>query len=242
MTDDSGSRSRRLRTPLDPRRLERAQVIALLALLACAAGLWLFAVLTEEVLEGDTHAFDEALLLALRSPGDAGNPLGPAWLEYTFRDLTALGGYPVAVLIAVVAVGYLLLVRAWGSALMVQLILAGGLALNNLLKIGLGRPRPTLVAHIVEVQTLSYPSGHAMLSAVLYLTLGVLLAEAQKNPRAQFYIMAVAIALTLIVGFCRVYLGVHWPTDVLAGWSIGAAFALAVWLAVRWGPRLWPRR
>ena len=81
-----------------------------------------------------------------------------------------------------------------------------------------------------------------MLSAVLYLTLGVLLAEAQKNPRAQFYIMAVAIGLTLIVGFSRVYLGVHWPTDVLAGWSIGAAFALAVWLAVRWGPRLWPRR
>ena len=150
MTDHSRSRSRRLRTLLDPRRLERAQAIALLALLACAAGLWLFAVLTEEVLEGDTHAFDEALLLALRSPGDAGNPLGPAWLEYTFRDLTALGGYPVAVLIAVVAVGYLLLVRAWGSALMVPLILAGGLALNNMLKIGLGRPRPTLVAATVS--------------------------------------------------------------------------------------------
>lgn len=239
MTDDSRSRTRRLRILLDPRRLERAQAIALLALLACAAGLWLFAVLTEEVLEGDTHAFDEALLLALRSPGDAGNPLGPAWPEYTFRDLTTLGGYPVAIL---VAVGYLLLVRAWGSALMVPLILGGGLALNNLLKIGLGRPRPTLVAHVVEVQTLSYPRGHAMLSAVLYLTLGVLLAEAQKNPRAQLYILAVAIALTLIVGLSRVYLGVHWPTDVLAGWSIGAAFALAVWLAVRWGPRLWPRR
>lgn len=242
MTDQSRTMRQRLLARLDPRRLNRAQAIALLALLATAAGLWLFAVLTDEVLEGDTHAFDEAVLLALRSAGDGDNPIGPAWLEYTMKDLTALGGYPVVILIALIAVGYLALVRAWGSALLVPVVLGGALLLNNLLKTGLGRPRPTLVAHIVEVQTLSYPSGHAMLSAVLYLTLGVLLAEAQRSARAQIYVMAVAIALTLIVGVSRVYLGVHWPTDVLAGWSVGAAFALAVWLGVRWGPWLWRRR
>lgn len=242
MTDPLASRWCVLAQRLDPRRLDPSGAVAFAALLAVAVALWAFAALTDEVLEGDTHGFDTAVLLALRTPGNTDDPLGPVWLEDSVRDLTALGGYPVVTLIAVIAVGYLLVRRLFGSALLVPLVLTGGLLLNQALKAGFGRPRPDLVAHIVDVRTLSYPSGHAMLSAIAYLTLGVLLAEAQTSHAARVYIMAVALALTLIVGASRVYLGVHWPTDVLAGWSIGAAVALAVWLAVRWAPRLWRSR
>lgn len=227
---------------LDPRRLGWTEAVALCALFGVAAGLWVFAALTDEVLEGDTHAFDTAVMMFLRTPGDPENPIGPAWLEYTMKDLTTLGGYPFVSLLAAIVVGYLLIRRLWVSALIVPAVVIGGVLLNSALKTGFARPRPSLVAHIVEVQTLSYPSGHAMISAIVYLTLGVLLAEAQTSRRAQIYIMAVAVALTLIVGVSRVYLGVHWPTDVLAGWCGGAVLALGVWLAVRWGPWAWRNR
>lgn len=223
---------------LDPRGLGWAEAVALCVLLVVAAGLWIFAALTDEVLEGETRGFDTAVLLFLRSAGDLEDPIGPAWLEYSMKDFTALGGYPIIGLLAAAAVGYLLVRRLWASALIVPLVVIGGILLNNALKMGFARPRPSLVAHVVEVQTLSYPSGHAMLSAIVYLTLGVLIAEAQGTRRAQIYVMAVAVTLVLIVGISRVYLGVHWPTDVLAGWCVGAALALAVWLTVRWGPWL----
>ncbi len=227
---------------LDPRRLGWTEAVALCALFGVAAGLWIFAALTDEVLEGETHGFDKAVLLFLRTPGDAENPIGPSWLEYTMKDLTTLGGYPFITLLAAITVGYLLVRRLWASALIVPAVVIGGILLNSALKTGFARPRPSLVAHVVEVQTLSYPSGHAMISAIVYLTLGVLLAEAQASRRAQIYVMAVAVGLTLIVGISRVYLGVHWPTDVLAGWCVGAALALGVWLAVRWGPWVWRHR
>lgn len=224
-------------TRLDPRRLGWSEAVALAALLTVAGSLWAFAALTDEVLEGETHAFDETVLLALRDAPD--DPVGPRWLEDGMRDLTALGGYPVIGLMALVAVGYLAVRRLWGSALLVPVVIAAGVATNQLMKAGFGRARPELVAHIVEVRTLSYPSGHAMLSAIVYLTLGVLLAEAQRGRRAQVYVMAVAVGLALVVGASRVYLGVHWPTDVLAGWSVGAAFALGIWLLLRRGPWAW---
>ena len=227
---------------LDPRQLGWTEAVALCALFAVAAGLWIFAALTDEVLEGDTRAFDTAVLMFLRTPGDPENPIGPAWFEYTMKDMTTLGGYPFVSLLAAIVVGYLLVRRLWVSALIVPAVVIGGILLNSALKTGFARPRPSLVAHIVEVQTLSYPSGHAMISAIVYLTLGVLLAEAQASRRAQIYVMAVAIALAVIVGISRVYLGVHWPTDVLAGWCVGAVLALGVWLAVRWGPWAWQRR
>jgi undecaprenyl-diphosphatase len=106
----------------------------------------------------------------------------------------------------------------------------GGTLLSTLLKLGFDRPRPDLVAHLVDVRTLSFPSGHAMLSAVTYLTIGVLVARVSPKRRIKVYVTAVALVLTLAIGLSRVYLGVHWPTDVLAGWSIGAAWAMACWL------------
>jgi len=239
---DTSTPGRAWRRRLDPRRLDGGTAAALATLLAVVAALWLFAALTDEVLEGETRAFDESLLLALRAPGDPGDPLGPPWLEAAVADLTALGGYAVLVTVAAIAAGYLLVVRRRATALLVPLLVAAGALANQALKSGLARPRPELVSHLVEVHSMSYPSGHAMLAAIVYLSLGVLLAEAQATRRARAYVVAAALLLTLLVGASRVYLGVHWPTDVLAGWAAGAAVALAVWLVLRRGPRRAGRR
>ncbi|MDN3566606.1 phosphatase PAP2 family protein [Paeniroseomonas aquatica] len=228
------------RTPLPfrpplPRRLLRlaaGQAVPLLALAVCAAGLLGFALLAD-MLEDGEHRFDEALMLALRQPGDAAQPIGPPWLALAMRDLTALGGIPVLGLLSLVALGYLLLARQGRAALLLLVSLPGGLLLNTLLKQGFDRPRPALVAHLVDVQTLSFPSGHAMLSAVGYLTLGALLAGAAAQRRQQGYIMGAAVLLVLLIGASRVYLGVHWPTDVLAGWCLGAAWAMGCWLVLQ---------
>jgi undecaprenyl-diphosphatase len=106
--------------------------------------------------------------------------------------------------------------------------------LSALLKDAFGRARPDLVPHGVEVHTLSFPSGHAMLAAATYLTLGALLARVQPHPRVKTYVLTVAAVLTVLIGVSRVHLGVHWPSDVLAGWCVGAAWALLCWMAAVW--------
>lgn len=214
-------------------RLGRAEFLTLAILFVVAAALYASFEIINETLEGDAHRFDHALLLALRSPGDPADPIGPRWLDIAMRDLTTLGGYPVIMTIAILAAGYLAILRNWGAVLLVLSSLAGGALLNNVLKGAFERPRPELVAHLVEVYTASLPSGHAMMSAVTYLTLGALLARVQPWWPLKIYIIGAATALTVLVGFSRIYLGVHWPTDVLAGWCIGAAWAMACWLLAR---------
>jgi undecaprenyl-diphosphatase len=203
----------------------------LLGLLLAAAGLWGFASLASEVLEGDTRALDRAILLALRNPADHADPIGPRWFEEVARDVTALGGNAVLTALTLAVIGYLVLARKRGAALLVAVSVGGGTALSSLLKLGFARPRPDLVPHAMEVYTASFPSGHAMLSAVTYLTLGALLMRVQPRWRLRLYILVLAVLATLLVGASRVYLGVHWPTDVLAGWCAGAAWALLCWLA-----------
>ena len=222
--------------PLRPRHLA-----LLLALAVCAGGLFRF--LEEmEVLEGDGRHIDEAVLLALRNPADPADPLGPPWLELTMRDITALGGIPVLGLLSLLALGWLVLRRRWRSVTLLLLALPGGLLMNMLLKRGFDRPRPSLVAHLVEVETSSFPSGHAMLSAIGFLTLGALLAGGAERRRERGYILAAAVVLTLAVGGSRVYLGVHWPSDVLAGWCLGAAWATGCWLLLDLARRVFPNR
>src|SRR5215510_15424411 len=98
----------------------------------------------------------------------------------------------------------------------------GGLVVASLIKDLVARPRPDILMHSVYVSSFSFPSGHAMMSAVTYLTLGALTAREFKRPLLKAYVMALAVIVTLLVGLSRVYLGVHWPSDVLAGWSLGA--------------------
>lgn len=215
------------------RRFSWKQFAMLAALLVCAGGALAFAAIMDEALEGETHAFDEWLLLALRNPADHADPIGPFWLEIMMRDYTSLGSHAVLLLIGAMALGYMLMLRKWLSVTLLVVSFGGGMALNSLLKLGFDRPRPDLVAHLVEVHTASFPSGHAMLSATCYLTLGTLLAGVTHHKRLKAYILGIAIGLTLLVGSSRVYLGVHWPTDVLAGWCLGAAWAMGCWLVLR---------
>ncbi len=196
-------------------------------------GIWGFVELAEEVMEGDTRALDEMLLLALRNPADVSDPIGPKWMEELMRDFTALGGYGLLTIWTVAVVGYLLLQRRAKTALLVIIAIGGGMLLNTFLKIGFDRPRPDLVSHETMVYTASFPSGHSMLSAIVYLTLGALLVRTQPERRLKAYIFVFTVLLTLLVGFSRVYLGVHWPTDVLAGWAAGATWALIFWIVMR---------
>lgn len=203
------------------------------AAFACVAGiLFLFVQLAGEVVEGDTTAFDHTVMLALRNPADLSDPVGPVWMEEGMRDITALGGTLVLTLITLLVVVYLVIVRERRTAMFVAVSVAGGSAVGNLLKAGFHRPRPDLVPHDVAVYTLSFPSSHAMMSAIVYLTLGILLARQEGRTALKIYLIAIAVLLTLLVGVSRVYLGVHWPTDVLAGWAIGLAWALMCWVAM----------
>jgi undecaprenyl-diphosphatase len=191
-----------------------------------AAALWAFIELADEVLEGTTTSLDETILLMLRSASDVSDPLGPAWLEEMMRDFTGLGGVGFLTLLTIAVIGFLLVARKPKGALAVLIAVGGGIVISSLLKAGFDRPRPDLVPHGSLVYTSSFPSGHSMMSATVGLTLGAMLARIMPKKRLRAYILATSILITLLVGASRVYLGVHWPTDVLAGWLVGSAWAL----------------
>jgi len=206
----------------------------LIALACVVAGVWGFALLADEVLEGGTQAFDQKLLLAFRHNDATHAPLGPPSVQEAARDITALGGVAVLTLVTAIAAGFLALDGRRHMALFVCASVLGGLAAGTILKDVFQRPRPDLVPYSVYVSGASFPSGHSMMSAVTYLTLGALLARSQERRRIKAYFLLVAMLLTFAVGVTRVYLGVHWPTDVLAGWTAGAVWALLCWLTARW--------
>jgi undecaprenyl-diphosphatase len=210
-------------------RIARTEIVALTALLVVALGIMAFVELADDMTEADGRAFDQAVLLAMR-PGGSADGWGPPWLETAALDLTSLGGIAVLGLFAVIVVLFLILQRKRLSALLLVLGLAGGVALSEGLKALFGRDRPPAAWQAVETINASFPSGHALLSAVFYLSIGVMLTRAFPRRRFKAYVLGVAMLLTLIVGLTRIYLAAHWASDVLAGWSIGAAWAMALWL------------
>ncbi|KCZ51934.1 phosphatase PAP2 family protein [Henriciella sp. AS95] len=197
-------------------------------------GLLLFGAIAEDVLEGESHQVDETLLLALRQAGDTSDPIGPAWLQFAMGDMTSLGGYAVLTLIVVLSTLYLLLEHRIRTALLLVCSIISGTLLISLLKLGFDRPRPDLVDHLTHASSSSFPSGHAASSALVYLTLGLLLAQAESHKRLKVFLIASAIFISILVGCSRVYLGVHWPSDVVAGWGFGAAWAILWWLIARY--------
>ncbi|MCE9669099.1 phosphatase PAP2 family protein [Myxococcus stipitatus] len=222
---------RGLRERLSNRNVVVTRLYGMLLLLAvCCLG---FIALSDEVTEGETQDFDERVLRALRSPDDPALPRGPRWLRITAEDVTALGGAPVLVLVTLAVCGFLLLARRYRTLLLVLAATVGGTVLNGLLKHFFSRPRPSVVPHLAEVMTTSFPSGHAMLSATVYLTLGGLLAQLTEHPRLKVYLLTVSLLVSCLVGLSRVYLGVHYPTDVLGGWVAGLAWALVTALGAR---------
>jgi undecaprenyl-diphosphatase len=131
-------------------------------------------------------------------------------------------------------VGYLLIERLYASAVLVLVSVGGGTLLTAGLKGFFHRDRPNAVPHLTDALFKSYPSGHSMMSSVVYLTLAVLLARTMKRRPAKIYLVSAALFLSFLVGLSRVYLGVHYPTDVVAGWAGGTAWALLCWLAAYW--------
>lgn len=205
-------------------------VRVLLVALVVVAGMWGFLELASDVLEGDTRAFDHWLLQALRHPEDPEWPRGPRWLVEVGRDVTALGSSVVLALVTAAVAGYLMLQGKYRAMWFVVLTTASGGLLSHLLKAFFARERPDPVPFI-WVGSSSFPSGHAMLAAVVYLALGILLTRLEPKPLLKAYFLGVMMALTFLVGVSRVYLGVHYPTDVLAGWTVGLVWGLLCWLA-----------
>ena len=193
-----------------------------------------FVILAGVVMGGGTREFDEWLLASLREADDRSDTIGPRWLQGVALDLTALGGATVLGLTVLAVTGYLLLHGLRRHALFILLASGGGWLLNWALKESFDRARPDIVPHLREVMTSSFPSGHAMTSAAVYLTLGVLTMRIARGRVAKYYCLAMALLVTLLVGASRVLLGVHYPTDVLAGWFAGMCWALLCLLLELW--------
>jgi len=209
------------------------ELTVLLAIVGVAGGVWIFALLASEVREGETKSIDEKILLAMRKPDDHA-PRGSIAFQEAARDITALGGITVLGSLVLITTGFLALNGRRRMAVFLFCSVSSGAIASSLLKLAIDRARPDIVPHATVVSTKSFPSGHSMLSAITYLSLGALLARSQQKRRLKAYVLLLAVILTGLVGVTRVYLGVHWPTDVLAGWTAGAVWALGTWLVARW--------
>jgi undecaprenyl-diphosphatase len=211
----------------------RHELPVLVGMLVLVVSVWAFIAIADEVVEGETQDFDRWALRSLRVPGDLATPIGPKWLHEVGRDLTALGGIAVLSLMVTAVAGFLWLRRLYGAMWLVIISTLSGLAVSTGLKLLFERERPSDVTPLSHVMSHSFPSGHSMLSAVVYLTLGALLGRIVEGWRFKAYFLIVAVLLTVLVGLSRIYLGVHYPTDVLAGWAAGLAWAVLCWLVAR---------
>jgi undecaprenyl-diphosphatase len=191
-----------------------------------------FGLIADEMSEGETLGFDNAILLLFRDPANPASPIGPPWLQEGVRDITALGSFSVLFLVLLFAVAALALSGRRGTALFVAISVIGGEALSSIFKAVFNRARPDYIDP-GRVLSASFPSGHAALTAIVYLTLGTILAGSTEKLSLRIVYIGAAIFLTTIVGISRLYLGVHYPTDVLAGWALGIAWALLTGVAFR---------
>lgn len=213
-------------------QLQRTELRLLAAGLGIFAPLWGFLSVMGEVREGETGAIDSRILLALRRPGDLATPIGPRWLQETARDITALGGFTVLFLVVGLAAILLWLHRRRAQSIgLVAAVVAGELAAQAI-KTLIGRARPDLVPHLDLVYSSSFPSGHSTLSPIVYFTLAGIVSAGERGKTPKLLLIGGAVLLVAAIGVSRIYLGVHWPTDVLAGWALGTAVALAATLAL----------
>jgi undecaprenyl-diphosphatase len=216
--------------------LRRIESRALILVIGAAGGFWAFFNIAGEMTEGETQAIDKRILLALRNPANPGEPIGSRSFQEAMRDVTALGGVTVMTLVAIVGVlAFLMHGRRWHAAILAATILLADLSSEGL-KTLYGRPRPDLAPHGSYVYSASFPSGHSTLSAATFLTLAMLISSLQPNRGTKIMTYVLAVLLVLGIGFSRVYLGVHWPSDVLAGWCLGGAWALAAWTVLLKAP------
>jgi undecaprenyl-diphosphatase len=213
--------------------LERHELTWLLIGLGGCVLLFAFLLLAGQVMEGQTLAFDRKILLGFRKADDPSLPIGPAWMTSALLDLTALGGPTVIALVVLGVIGFLVLQTRYHTAFFIFLTACTGELVSFAMKSVFSRPRPSLAPHLREAFSSSFPSGHAMQSAIIYLTLGAMMMRISQGRLTKIYCCTVAMMLTFLVGLSRVWLGVHYPTDVLGGWIVGLFWASICWLAAQ---------
>ena len=218
-----------LRSRLDWLRAHDLRLVA--ALVASGIFALVFLKVGNEMSEGATDRLDRAILLAFRtSPSD---PIGSPAVQMGVVHISALGSSAVIMLIVSIASVFFALAGRWRYAILMIACSAGAAIRMSLLKLLYDRPRPIVVTQLDPTGGLSFPSGHSMVAAAVYLTLGVLIARALPTRRLRVFAVATGAFLTMIIGVSRLYLGVHYPTDVLAGWTAGAAWALVCGVGVQ---------
>lgn len=220
--------------PIDLLRLlQRFEAQVLVVLILATGAVLSFFEIGDDVSEGDTRDTDRRIVLMLRTPGDLNDPIGSRNIEEAVRDVTALGGTTIVTVVTLLGILAFAFHRRYRHAL----VMAGAVLLawlsSDVTKALFDRPRPDLVPHGAYVYSASFPSGHSTLAAATYLTLAMLVASLEPRRRTKALAYGLAGFILVGVGVSRVYLGVHWPSDVLAGWCLGAAWALVAWVALR---------
>lgn len=208
--------------------------VLLVAALALFGGIYVFVQVAEEVLEGGSLATEQKLMRALRMSEDPHLPIGPEWLMQAGLDITALGSAAVITMMTILVAGYLLLAKRYAHVVLLLVATVGGTLLSVGLKAVFSRERPSVVPHLANVTSASFPSGHSTVASIVYLTLGVMLSRSVKSKRLKIYYVSVAMFVAFLIGLSRVYLGVHYPTDVVAGWAVGTAWATVCSLVAYW--------
>ncbi|MBL8552744.1 MAG: phosphatase PAP2 family protein [Phenylobacterium sp.] len=213
--------------------IRRFEARVLIGLILVAGALWTFLNIGGEMAEGETQAIDARIIVALRTPGNLHDPIGSKTVEEAVRDITALGGTTMVAVVTLVAVLAFAFHRKYRHAAVMGGAVLLAWASSQTTKALYARPRPDLVPHEVAVYSGSFPSGHSTLSAACYLTIAMLVASLETRRRTKALVYGLACVILTGVGFSRVYLGVHFPSDVLAGWVLGATWALVGWLVLR---------
>jgi len=201
----------------------------LLAFIAMILGIAGFLIIAGIVMKGATDNIDLQILRSLRNPLHPWKPIGPDWLFESMRDITSLGGATIVFIITLIASGYFLIKKEYTLLILILVATIGGAFLDLGLKDFYGRVRPSIFPKLIEVKTYGFPSGHSMMSTIVYLSLASLMIRVQGHRLYKIYVISVALFLTFIIGISRIYLGAHYPTDVLAGWSLGLAWASLCW-------------
>ncbi len=215
------------------REWSHSEIMVLVLLLVVAGGATCFVRIADWVKDQDIQGFDEMVLRGLRNPLDPSDPIGPRWVGDVARNITALGSIPVLGLLVVSVSGFLYLLGKRHAMIFLLACVIGGVFLTVALKEGFDRARPDIVPKLEAVTSASFPSGHSMMSAVVFLTLSVMVAGVFASMRVRVYVICVAVVVSLLVGLSRMFLGVHYPSDVLAGWTVGFAWSISCWIMAR---------